>query len=121
MAHIAKMNFNGDPNLGLFTVPTDGFCIAGNTLMKKDRDEMGEVLGVKMVEARVANTEFVGLFSAANSSGIALPWNSRDEEVRFFRKTGLKVFISPLKQTALGNMILVNDNGCIIQIGRASC
>ncbi len=114
MAHIAKMNFNGDPNLGLFTVPTDGFCIAGNTLMKKDRDEMGEVLGVKMVEARGANTEFVGLFSAANSSGIALPWNSRDEEVRFFRKTGLKVFISPLKQTALGNMILVNDNGCII-------
>lgn len=114
MAHIAKLNLNGDPNLGLFTVPTDDFCIAGNTLMKKDREEMSEVLGVRIIEARVANTEFVGLFSAANSSGIALPSNSREEEVRFFKKMGLKVFVSPLKQTALGNLILVNDNGCVI-------
>lgn len=117
--HISKLNFNGDPNLGLFTIPTDGLCIVGNILMKKVRDEIKEVLGVKVVEARIANTELVGLFSAANSSGIALPGNSRDKEVSFFKKLGLNVFVSPFKQTALGNLILVNDKGCIIPLEMA--
>ncbi|UCG95128.1 MAG: translation initiation factor IF-6 [archaeon] len=114
MAHISKLDFNGDPNLGLFTVPTDRFCLVGNTVMKKDRKEIKSVLGVKVVEARVANSELVGLFSAANSSGIALPVNCRESEARFFKKMELKVFVSPIKHTALGNLILVNDNGCLI-------
>lgn len=114
MAHIAKLDFNGDPNLGLFTVPTDEFCLVGNTVMKKDRKKIEEILGVKTVEARVANSELLGLFTACNSKGIALPSNSKDSEVSFFKKMGLEVLKAEIKQTALGNMILVNDNGCVI-------
>jgi len=112
--HIAKLNFNGDPNLGLFTIPTEEFCIVGNTVMKKDRSEIEEIMGARTIEASIANSELVGLFSTANSNGIALPRNSLEKEVRFFKKIGLNVFVSPLKQTALGNLTLLNDNGCII-------
>ncbi len=112
--HIATLDFNGDPNLGLFTIPTDDFCVVGNTLMKKCRKEIRDLLDVETLEARIASSELVGLFSAANRNGIALPRNCRDSEASMFKKAGLNVFKADIKQTALGNLILLNDKGCII-------
>jgi len=114
MGHIGRVNFNQDPNLGLFTIPTDEFCIVGNTIMKKDVKVIEEILKVKIVRATISDTELVGLFSTANSNGIVLPKNCKEKEVRVFKKMGLNVFVSQTKQTALGNLILVNDKGCVI-------
>ena len=112
--HIEKFNLNGDPNLGLFTVPTEDFCIVGNTMMDKDRKKIKKILDVKVVEARIANSELVGLFSTGNKNGFVLPSNCRNSEVKKFEELGLNVLRTDIKQTALGNLILVNDNGCII-------
>lgn len=118
--HIGRLNFNGDPNLGLFTIPTDGFCIVGNTLTKKEKDEIREILGVEVVETRIADSELVGLFSTANKNGIALPKNCKEKEAKLFKKMGLNVLKTKIKQTALGNLILLNDKGCVIpkEIGK---
>ena len=114
MGHISRLNFNRDPNLGLFTIPTDDFCIVGNTVMAKDIEIIEDILKVRVLKASISGTEIVGLFSTANSNGIILPRNSKEKEVNFFKKAGLNVFVSQIKQTALGNLILVNDNGCVI-------
>jgi len=114
MSHIGKLNFNGDPNLGLFTIPTDEFCIVGNTVMAKDIKVLEEILKVRIIRSTVSGTELVGLFSTANSNGIVLPRNSEKKEISLFKKMGLNVLVSQTKQTALGNLILVNDNGCVI-------
>ncbi len=112
--HIEKLNFNRDPNLGLFTIPTEDFCIVGNTIMKKDIEKIKKILDVKIIKGRVANSELVGLFSTANKNGIVLPKNSNEKEIEKFKKTGLNVLVADIKQTAIGNLILVNDYGCII-------
>ena len=112
--HIGRLNFNGDPNLGLFTISTEELCIAGNTIIKNDLKEIGEILGVEVIEFKIANSELVGLFSTANKNGIVLPINCKDSEVKLFKKIGLNVVKVKIKQTALGNLILLNDNGCII-------
>lgn len=112
--HIGRLKFYGDPNLGLFTIPTDTFCMVGNTLMNKDKKEISEILGVGIMETTIAGSELVGLFSAANKNGIVLPKNCKEREVKLFKKNGLNVFVAEIKQTALGNLILVNDNGCVI-------
>ncbi|MCD6398296.1 MAG: translation initiation factor IF-6 [Candidatus Aenigmarchaeota archaeon] len=111
--HIAQLNFNGDPNIGLFAVPTDDFCVVGN-IMKKDEEKIRKILGTDVVRASVAGSELVGIFSAANKNGVVLPRITREKEMEAFKELGINVFVPKTKQTAFGNLILLNDNGCII-------
>jgi len=114
MVHIGKVNFRGDPNLGFYAIPTDDFCIVGKGLMSKNVKKIEEILKVKVIKTTITGSELIGLFSTANKNGIVLPRISKDEEVKFFKKLGLNVYVAEVKQTALGNLILVNDKGCII-------
>lgn len=114
MPHILRTNFRGDPNLGFYTVSTDDFCIISSNLMKKNIERMKDVLKVNMIKASVAGSEFVGLFAAANKNGIILPHISKKEEINIFKKLGFEVYVPNIKQTALGNLILVNDKACLI-------
>jgi len=111
--HIAQLNFNGDPNLGLFGFSTDEICVVGN-IMKKNEERIKEILGVDVLRMSVAGSELVGLFSIGNKNGVVLPKIATDKEIKKFKRTGLNVFVPDIKQTALGNLILLNDNGCII-------
>lgn len=114
MPHIGRINFNGDPNLGFYTIPTDEFCIVGNNLTKKNIEKIKEILKVDVVRASISGSELVGLFSTANKNGIVLPRIAKDKEVKYFKKLGWNVYVADVKQTALGNLILVNDKGCVI-------
>ncbi|MCD6399120.1 MAG: translation initiation factor IF-6 [Candidatus Aenigmarchaeota archaeon] len=114
MPHILRTNFRGDPNLGFYATTTDDFCIISNNLMKKNIERMKSILKVDMIKASVAGSEFVGLFAAANKNGIVLPNISKKEEIDIFKKLGFNVYVPDIKQTALGNLILVNDKACLI-------
>ena len=114
MVHIERTNFRGDPNLGFYAIPTDDFCIVGKGLMSKNIKKIEEILKVEVVKATISGSEMIGLFSAANKNGIVLPKIVEDKEIEFFKKMGLNVFVAKVKPTAMGNLILVNDKGCII-------
>lgn len=112
--NVAKAEFHGDPNIGLFGFATDKYVIVPDSNMDTS------ILGVPAVYLTVAQTELVGLFMAGNSNGIILPHiiNAREEE-RI--KTGFKSIkkkINILKldtsKTCLGNLIICNDNAAII-------
>jgi len=107
------MNFNGDPNLGLYGFATDRFCLVGCDLTNKIKS-----LDVPIFTTTMLSTEFVGIFSAGNSSGVVVPDIIETHELNHLKtvlsKIGVSVLVLESRFTALGNLILMNDNGIIL-------
>ncbi len=114
MVNIQRTNFDGDPNLGLHTEPTEDLCIVDPGLSKKCYRRIRDVLGVEVLKTTVAGSSMPGIFCAANSNGVALPKNTEEEEKEFFDNHGIEWKILEAKHTALGNLIMVNDSACVV-------
>ncbi len=99
-------NFNGDPNLGMYGYATKKYAILGI-------DKKIDALGVNIFESSVAGTPFVGMFSAGNSEKIIVTKLIEDEELKKLKEIA-DVHVLKSKFTAVGNLILMNDNGCVI-------
>ena len=103
--------FFGDPNLGLFGFATDKYCLLGSGL--KNYDSVEETLGVKVVKAKVLGTSLVGIFVTGNSKGVVVPSIVDEFEIDELKKH-FDVLVLDTEYTALGNLILINDHGCIL-------
>jgi translation initiation factor 6 len=111
---IARTNFEGDPNVGAFAVITDRVIFTSPHMSEKSLDILERVFNLPMLQSTVAKTDAVGLFTVANSKGILLPYTTTDEELAYIKENSdLKVEWIDNKMTALGNVILANDNGAV--------
>jgi translation initiation factor 6 len=115
------MNFYGDHNLGLFCRASENICIVGNFIDERDAQRLEDMLKVKIIRTSVAQTDLVGMFSSFNSNGIVLPCIATQREVEEAKKIGLDMMILDSKFTAVGNLILCNDNGAVIGKILSSC
>jgi len=113
--HLARIDYEGDPNIGLYCVATEELVIAPS------KDIKGlELLSKNIVEAKVANTDLLGVFIAANSKGILLPnimtASEKKKLADDIKRINPKIRIETIntKHTALGNLILSNDKKAII-------
>jgi len=118
MSHFAKMNFNGDLNLGLLGFATDSYALLG-VESKKIHKRVAEVLKVGTHHSRFLRNDLIGIFSTGNSTGIVVPDIIEDEELEQLRKVSERIFnddrvLVIRTMYALGNLILMNDNGIII-------
>jgi len=115
---VIQINFHGDHNLGLFGKSSDKFCLVGNFVPDKKIEKMKEVLKNHIVKATIANTDFVGIFCSLNSNGLLLPKIVIERELIQLKKLkkefGIDLEILKTKFTALGNLILCNDNGAVV-------
>jgi len=109
-----KAKFYGDPNIGLYGFATDDYCLLGLEPDKKILGKIETALGTTIKAATVAGTEFIGLFVTGNKNGIVLPHIVEDYEIKKLKSLGLNLEIIKSRETALGNMILCNDKGCLI-------
>jgi translation initiation factor 6 len=109
-----RTNFNGDPNIGLYGFANDIYCFLGIELQKNVLQKIKEFLKTSFVITTVAGTELAGLFAAGNSNGIVLPKIVEDFEAKKLKRLDLNIKIMDVRETALGNLILCNDNGCLI-------
>lgn len=114
MPNIARIKFDGDVNLGLHSVTTEDFCIVNSRLSGGCYDRIKEVLGVRVVKTLMANSGLVGIFSEGNSNGVVVPKNAEKPEKETLEKGDVNYGTVDSKQTALGNLILVNDEACMI-------
>lgn len=109
---IARADFHGDPNIGLFSFATDAYVLAPDPHFKTD------VLRVPRIETKAARTNLCGIFFAGNSNGILVPWIIHERELDSLKaaakKLNLNVTKLESKHTALGNLILCNDRGAIV-------
>ena len=108
-----RAKFNGDPNIGLYGFATDDYCLLG-TCPDKISMKIETTLKTKIKISTIAGTEFIGLFATGNKNGIVLPKIVEDYEIKKLKSLGLNLEIINSRETALGNLILCNDNGCII-------
>lgn len=108
-----RTNFNGDPNIGLYGFASDSYCLLGNR--PKHAQKMEEILKTGINAAQIAGTELVGIFAAGNSNGIILSKIIDPIERKEIEKLlGINVLVIEAKHTAVGNLALCNDKGCII-------
>lgn len=102
-----KTNFKGDPNIGLYGFATDKYCLLGLKPGKID------VLQTKLEVSSIAGTNLVGIFAVGNKNGILLPKIVEDYEIKKLKKL-FNIEIIDSRKTALGNLIVCNDKGCLI-------
>ena len=115
MSHLKKLSFNGDPNIGMYAVATDSFCLVGKSVSSKDASEIGRILQVPVYRLRIYGTSFLGIFVAATSKKILVPKIIFDEELAEFKKIKeAKVEVIDTNHTALNNNILINDSIAIL-------
>lgn len=110
---IAKLNFQKNPNIGLFSFASDGFCLVNRFIQKKDINLIKKVLKVSVYQTSVLGTGLIGIFTGGNSKGIVISDRIYNEEIEEMQRN-FDVLVLETKHTAFGNLILANDSGCII-------
>ena len=98
-------NFEGDPNLGMYGFATRKYALLG---IDKKLD-----LGVDKKVVSIAGTKFVGMFAAGNSDKIIVSGLVEPHELSALKEAA-DVLVLKTEFTAVGNLLLLNDNGCIV-------
>jgi len=111
---IARTDFEGDSNVGAYGIATDRFVFTSSNMSEKSLDVIERTFNLPLVQATVATLDAVGLVSVATSNGILVPYTTGDEELAQLRSAS-EVTVDWLdnKMTALGNIIIANDNGAM--------
>lgn len=109
----SKLNFQKDPNIGLFSFASDKFCLVNRFLRKEDIKIIKNVLKVQVYQTSVLGTGLIGIFTAGNSKGIVISDRIYNEEIEEMQRN-FDVLVLETKHTAFGNLILSNDKGCIV-------
>jgi len=112
--HILITTVNGNPTIGLYGYCTDKYCIVGKDVNKQKQAEIKKVLKVPVYSLNIAGTSLVGAFLAGNSNCLLIPSIILEEEIEELEKLKIKYYIVESKLTALGNNILCNDEGCLV-------
>ncbi len=112
--HILITDFNGNPNVGLYGYCNDEFCLVGNEIQKKVCNKIEEILKVPVHRLNIAGTSLLGVFCVGNKNCLLLPNIVFDDELKLLDKLEIKYAIIDTKLTALGNNILANNKGALV-------
>lgn len=117
---ITRMSFFGNSNIGVYAYTNSKILVLPPGIGSSDQREMIEVLKVKgVIESRIAGTVLNGVFIAGNDNAIILPRIIFDDELESLRKQvreqGIDIvpYVSGSRFTALGNLLVCNNKGCI--------
>jgi len=114
---IELMNVNGNPNVGVYMFANNRFALVPPTVTSKDKKVITDVLGVEVIESRIADMIINGVMVAGNDHGILLPRIVKQEEVDFLREhigDVVRVDVLEVRQTALGNLIAANNRAALV-------
>jgi translation initiation factor 6 len=114
MSHIAQVSVNNNPNVGLFGLATEKFCILDRYAQPAFSKTVESVLGVPVVGATIGGTGLCGLFCAGNSNGVIVSSAAMEHEKDALKKAGLNFMLMDSLHNAIGNLVAANDNGCIV-------
>ena len=113
---IYKYDIYKSPNLGLF-------CLANNTTLilpfgfaETKMTKLRSYLEVEnVIFTSIGGTRLIGATAVMNNKGILLSSFSSDEEIEVMKRfTQLNVERLSSRFTAVGNLILANDNGALV-------
>jgi len=108
------LDFNENPNVGVYCRTNEEVAFIRKGLSKKIRNIINSVLGVKVVELSVADATIIGSLLCLNSKGAVVTDFADDDAIKIIENNGLNVCVIKDKLNAAGNDILVNDNGALV-------
>ena len=104
----------GDPNVGIFSYANDAIAILPAGISPNRIRSFHDTLGVESCSIGIAESRLVGVYVTGNSNAVLVPYITTKDEIKQLRSTGAHVEVIKEKRTALGNIILCNDHGAII-------
>jgi len=108
------MNFNENPNLGVFCRTNDAVAFIQKGLSKKQRKNISKILEVKVVELSIADASVIGSLLSINSTGAVVCDFIDKDSLKIVEENDLNVCVIGDKINAAGNDILVNDYGALV-------
>ncbi len=108
------MDFNENPNLGVFCRCNNDVVFVRKGLTKKTLRKISEVLDVKLVEMNIVDATIIGSLMVFNSKGAIITDFADKRALDTVVDNGLDLCVVSDKFNAVGNDILVNDSGCMV-------
>lgn len=112
---ISRINFFGNPNVGVYSIATDRFAIVPRKLPNNTRRALENSLEVPIIATDIGQSRIIGVLAAANSNGICVPSYIMEGEIAYLKEhLDIPVERIPTDLTALGNNILCNDKRALV-------
>lgn len=105
---LEQTDYRGEENIGFYGVVSDPYALFASEFKTRGLFD-GAVMNV-----RVDGTGLIGLFMAGNSNGIVVSDLVKDHELDRIQDVDVPVRVLESKYTALGNLVLCNDSGCVV-------
>ncbi len=116
-----KLSIHGNVNIGIYIFANDVFAIVPKGVDRKIIDIIAETLNVDVIEARVSDLSIIGVMIAGNNNGLVLPRIIKESEMHDLKKALAKydvnIAVVESKYTAIGNLVLANDNAAVVYPG----
>jgi len=103
----------GSPNIGVYCFANENIAIVPPGLTQRKLGQFAETLGVHVCSTTVGGSTLVGALVTGNSNAVLVPHTIREYELIKIQDLS-RVVIVDSKWTALGNVVLANDNGALI-------
>jgi translation initiation factor 6 len=111
---IRKLKIRNNPYIGVFSITNEETTLLSLDVTEDERKVVGETLSTETVLTAIARTNLLGILGAGNTNGIVLPYTTEHHEITTLTSHDITIEVLPTKFTALGNMILCNDHGAVI-------
>lgn len=111
---IRRVNLAGNPNLGVYIAVTDKVALAPPNLGDKMVGVVEESLQVPVIKTPISGSSLAGALAVGNSRGFLVSRYAFNTEVNAIKEFGLEVERIPDRLTAVGNIILANDHGAMV-------
>jgi len=111
---IRRVNLGGNPNLGVSLAATDQVALAPPNLNEKMLKLVEECLQVPVIKTPISGSSLAGALSVGNSKGFVVSRYAFDSEIEKIKEFGMEVERIPDRLTAVGNIILANDHGALV-------
>jgi translation initiation factor 6 len=104
----------GDPNVGIFSFANEQLAVLPAGVSQKQLSTYQEALEVDAYGIGIADSRLVGIYIVGNSNALLVPYITTDDEMKVLEATKANVVVVREKKTALGNIILCNDYGAVV-------
>ncbi len=112
---LSKLDFSGNPFVGVFCATNDTLLVTSPQVPKKALRKAEETLGVRAVQTTLGGSTVIGSLIVMNSLGALVTNFAELDEVS--RLEGIDVYRLDHRLNAVGNNILANDHGGICHPG----
>ncbi len=117
---IIREYISGISSIGVLSLATEKYSLTPYFIEENTLTKFENTLKVPVKPLNIGNSSLIGALCCGNSYGLVLPpfTISREREIlsNFLKDNNIDIIVKELnsKNTAYGNLIVLNDKGCII-------